>query len=282
MLLNELWQWGADKLARAEVTDAKWQSELLLREVLGLSRAKFMAYPELAVTQNDAERFREAIRKRSLGVPVQYILGKQEFYGRDFAVSPAVLIPRPETELLIEVVLSKVGPQDLSKVRILDLCTGSGCIGLTLAAELKQATVMLTDISEAALNVARDNGARLGVLDRVVFKQGDLFEAVGNEVFDVVVSNPPYIETLTIAQLSADVQNEPIGALDGGPDGLEFYRRIAQGHSRHLAVGGFVAVEIGHGQGAAVMELFCRAGLKQVSLIRDLALLERVVTGVFF
>ncbi|KAF0196368.1 MAG: release factor glutamine methyltransferase [Bacillota bacterium] len=296
MSLHSLWQWGTAELAAAGLEDSRWQAELLLRGIVEVTRAKFMTYPELQVTHLDTERFRDAIRRRSLGMPVQYILGKQEFYGREFIVTPDVLIPRPETEVLVEEVLSKMlplcrgttlscpytkasGSQFPDRLRLLDLCTGSGCIGLTLAAELPQARVVATDISLQALGVAKQNAHKVGVANRVEFKQGDLCSALQGDIFDVIVSNPPYIETAAIPTLSRDVQNEPIGALDGGADGLEFYRRIADGLGQHLAPGGLVAVEIGHGQGQDVMQLFAQAGLIDITLILDLAGKERVVMG---
>ena len=309
MTLLSLWQWGAAELAAAGVDDSRWQAELLLRGIVDVTRTKFMTYPELQVTEVDTERFREAIRKRSLGMPVQYILGRQEFYGREFVVTPDVLIPRPETEVLVEEVVKALSacrfpllgpgldalcpppnahpsmlnahssPLTAPSFRILDLCTGSGCIALTLAAELPEARVVATDISLPALGIAEQNAQRLGVADRVEFRQGDLFAALQGEKFDVIVSNPPYIETATILTLATDVQNEPIGALDGGTDGLEFYRRIADGAGQHLTLGGLLAVEIGHGQGEAVMRLFTQANLIDVTLTLDLASKERVVTG---
>ena len=303
MSLHCLWQWGAAELAAAGVDDSRWQAELLLRSIVDVTRAKFLTSPELQVTSIDTERFLEAIRKRSLGVPVQYILGKQEFYGREFVVTPDVLIPRPETEVLVEVVLRGHQPPAVSSqqssplnaqcsplkaqssmlkahsFRILDLCTGSGCIGLTLAAEIPEVKVVETDISQQALGVAEQNAHRLGLAGRVDFRQGDLFDVLQGDIFDIIVSNPPYIETATIPTLSKDVQNEPIGALDGGEDGLAFYRRIAYGLGQYLAPGGLVAVEIGHGQGEAVMQLFTQAGLEHVTLTLDLAGKERVMTG---
>ncbi|MDP3487525.1 MAG: peptide chain release factor N(5)-glutamine methyltransferase [Bacillota bacterium] len=297
MSLHSLWLWGAAELAAAGVGDSRWQAELLLRGIVDVTRAKFMTYPELQVIQIDTERFRDAIWKRSLGTPVQYILGKQEFYGREFVVTPDVLIPRPETEVLVEEVLKVLSairfpllgvpssqlPVPSSQfpygLRILDLCTGSGCIGLTLAAELREVWVVATDISLQALGVAEQNAHKLGVDNRVEFRQGDLFSALQGDKFDIIVSNPPYIESAIIPTLGIDVQNEPIGALDGGADGLEFYRRIADGLGQHLAPGGLAAVEIGHGQGTAVMQLFAQAGLINVTLTLDLAGKERVVTG---
>lgn len=319
MSLLMLWDWGTKELTAAGVDDARWQVELLLRGMLGLSRAKFMTSPELLITAEDTERFRDIIRRRSLGVPVQYILGRQEFYGREFCVTPAVLIPRPETEVLVGEVLkclqltaprllgnteSPMKPKQpltsrqpigdgsqftvhdsqftvhSSQLRILDLCTGSGCVGLTLAAEIAQAMVVLTDVSEQALAVAEQNAQRLGLTDRVQLRQGDLFKAVVGEKFDIVVSNPPYIESAAIPTLSMDVQNEPRLALDGGDDGLVFYRRIAREVGQYLHYGGLVNVEIGHGQGQDVMDLFSQAGLMEVTLTHDLAGKERVVTGI--
>jgi release factor glutamine methyltransferase len=320
MNLSTLWAWGQGELAGAGLADARFEAELLLRKVLDLDRARFLTSPNHMVPAEQQERYRKLIRKRSLGTPTQYLLGTQEFYGRVFIVTPAVLIPRPETELLVEEVLDRfkscqppaasrqpnmlaeegntcgsessqwnvaqrgqhrteTSSRGLGALCLLDLCTGSGCIGLTLAAELPGAHVVLADISEGALDVAGENTRRLGLASRVERIQGDLFAALAGHRFHCIVSNPPYIPTEDISSLSPEVRREPHRALDGGPDGLAFYRRIAAESPSFLFPGGLLAVEIGDGQGSSVMSLLEDNGFTDITLKTDLAGRERVVVG---
>lgn len=305
------WNWGTAELDRAGVRDARWDAELLLRHCAGVSRAQFLAYPERALNEQQIERFRAAIWERSVGVPVQYIVGSTEFYGREFVVTPAVLIPRPDTEVLVEEAirrlsalssqLSKEGlqppasslqpleqstvnsqpstPLQSPPLQLLDLCTGSGCIGLSIAVERGDANVTLGDISGEALEVARTNAERLGLAARVEIVRGDLFAPVRGRKFDVIVSNPPYISTEEIPTLDMEVQSEPILALDGGPDGLQFYRRIASEAPMYLNPGGWLLLEVGHTQGIEVSQLLKNAGFLDVEVSPDLAGRDRVVVG---
>jgi release factor glutamine methyltransferase len=276
MNIAALWDWAVDELKTVGVDSPRFTAELLLREVMGWSRAQLLTRGAHIVPDECEERYRGFIRRRSLGVATQYIIGRQEFYGRDFLVTPAVLIPRPETEILVELTISALRDR-VENMPILDLGTGSGCVGLTLAAELPQAEVTLSDVSQAALDVARENAQRLGLMDRVLFSQGDLFGAVEGRRFVAIVSNPPYIPETDRASLSAEVLGEPEGALFAGEDGLAVYRRIAAQASAYLSPGGLLLLEIGHGQGAAVSDLLAQGGFPRVELFRDLAGKERVL-----
>lgn len=279
MNISALWAWGTDALAAAGVENPRFTAELLLREALGWSRVQLLTRGEATVLEECEERYRDFIRRRSLGIATQYITGRQEFYGRDFSVTPDVLIPRPETELLVAVVMAYLscrpgGPS------MLDLGTGSGCIGLTLAAEVPSAMVTLSDCSLDALKVARQNADRLKLRDNVTFVHGDLFSPLEGMIFDVVVSNPPYIPEGDCETLAAEVLGEPSGALFAGVDGLAVYRRIAAEGSHYLSSGGLLALEIGHGQATTVSRLLLDGGFTQVNLHRDLADRERVLTAV--
>ncbi len=217
-----------------------------------------MAEPDLIVPPDVAARFSSFIERRRKFEPVSRILGNREFYGRSFRVTPDVLDPRADTETLIEAVLALA--KDQGPIRILDLGTGSGAIAVTLLAELPGATVVASDLSAAALRVAKGNAEALGVAGRASFVQANWFEGIGGR-FDLIVSNPPYVPLGDIAGLARDVREfDPPRALDGGPDGLEAYRRIAGGAGGHLAPKGHIVLEIGAGQENAVNNIFKGAG----------------------
>ena len=276
MTISALWAWGTDELAEVGVDSPRFTAELLLREAMGWSRIQLLTRGDSVVPHEHEERYRGFIRQRSLGMATQYIIGRQEFYGRDFFVTPDVLIPRPETELLVEVVLSVLrdNPENL---KLLDLGTGSGCIGLTLAAELPTAEVILSDVSGEALLVAQKNTRRLGLGERVRFVQGDVFAPVADVRFDAIISNPPYIPEGDRVALSVEVLGEPAGALFAGSDGLAVYRRIAAEVGNYLVPGGLLALEIGYSQGFAVSELLINGGFRAIELFTDLAGRERVL-----
>ncbi|MBI3672396.1 MAG: peptide chain release factor N(5)-glutamine methyltransferase [Rhizobiales bacterium] len=251
------------------MTSAALDARLLLQHAAGLDHAAVIAEPQRQVTGAAANRFRGLVERRRKGEPVSRIVGEREFYGRSFAVTPAVLDPRPDTETLIDEVL---GLKLDEGTRILDLGTGSGAIITTLLVELPTATGVATDISGNALAVARENAARLaGVGDFLRFVQSNWFDAVVG-LFELIVSNPPYIPAGEIAGLAPDVRDfDPRLALDGGSDGLEAYRRIADGALAHLAAGGHVVVETGAGQAQAVEAVFAAHGFKLKGSRRDLA-----------
>ncbi|MBT9152970.1 MAG: Release factor glutamine methyltransferase [Firmicutes bacterium] len=275
-------QWGAGRLALAAISDPEWQGELLLCEALGITRAEFLMNPQKEITPAQGEHYAVLIRALAEGMPLQYLCGRTEFYGRKFIVTPAVLIPRADTETLVEVALTKIdalSPHRAGGVFVLDLCTGSGCVGLTLAAERPFGRYTLTDISSSALGVAEENAKLLGLNSRAEFLAGDLFAPVHGRRFDLIVSNPPYIPTAEIRQLDRFVQREPHLALDGGSDGLDFYRAIIASAARYLTPRGCLALEIGSTQGESVAAIFVAHGFRGVTLTRDLAGRDRVCAG---
>ncbi|BCV24084.1 peptide chain release factor N(5)-glutamine methyltransferase [Gelria sp. Kuro-4] len=283
--LAEAWQEGSDRLHQAGVESPRLDSEVLLRHVLGKGRAEFFRDLGEPLAAGVLERFRTLVARRVQGTPVAYLTGHKEFFGLDFKVTPAVLIPRPETEILVERALQVAADLVAAKgeLRILDLGTGSGAIAVTLAVGLPTVRLVATDCSPAALEVAAANAKRHGVRERIAFRLGDLWGALREEdvipghPFDIIVSNPPYIPAGELEQLPADVKHEPPAALDGGPDGLAFYRRLATGIGPRLAPRGWVLLEVGAGQAPAVCRLLMGAGLTPLSPVKDLAGIERVV-----
>jgi release factor glutamine methyltransferase len=272
-------------LSDAGTESARLDAELLLAEALGLDRSKLYLHYEAPLEARAEERFRSLLARRRVdGEPVAYITGRREFWSLDFLVTPAVLVPRPETEMLVEIAVGLFEAESQisdRKFQILDLGTGSGAIAVALAKEIVGSEIWATDISPGALEVARANARRHGVEEKIQFLHGDLFEAVSNrpEFFDLIVSNPPYVRSDEIETLARDVRDfEPRVALDGGADGLEFYRRIIPGALGYLAMGGFLAVEIGADIGADVARLFTDAGgYAPPQLYRDLAGKQRIV-----
>ena len=248
------------------------EARRLLATVLGATIEALAAHPQRRVEAEAAARFAALSARRAAGEPMAYLLGEKEFYGRAFAVSPAVLVPRPETELLVDLALARL--RGLPAPRVLDLGTGSGCIAVTLALECPAARVTAVERSAAALPVARDNARRLGAW--VEFLLGDWLAPVTGR-FDVIVANPPYVAGGD-PHLRA-LASEPAAALVAGPDGLDDLRRIVAAAPRHLNPGGWLAVEHGHDQGAAVRDLFVAAGFAAVQTHVDLAGNDRVCSG---
>ena len=251
-------------------------AELLLAHALGLSRAGLLA--RLRDT-GPLGAFPEYLARRLAHEPVAYILGHREFYSLDFIVRPPVLIPRPETEHLVETGLAFAG-EAARPLRILDLCTGSGCVAVTLAHELRGSTVTAVDIAPVATALARENAARAGVPVRVL--EGDLFDALpGDEpVFDLITANPPYVEAAEWDTLAPDITRyEDPGALLSGEDGLDCVRRIVRQAPAHLVKGGMLAMEIGEKQYDAVAALFLQAGFENVACVPDLAGIRRIILG---
>jgi release factor glutamine methyltransferase len=228
----------------------------LLAGALGLSDVQILSQPDLRLTPEQAERLARVIARRSAREPVSRILGSRDFYGRSFAISPATLDPRPESETLIEATLQLVRLEGWQSepIRILDVGTGSGCLLLTLLCELPRATGVGTDISEKALEIARRNARRLGVENRCEWLSADALEGIDGR-FQVLVSNPPYIPTAEIAQLEPEVRDhDPITALDGGDDGLRFFHRFAS-RIPDVIPNGWIVLEVGHDQADAVIDL---------------------------
>ncbi len=251
--------------------DARWMAE----DTLGMSRTELKFESDRAVPPDVLPRLENMLARRCAGEPVQYILGSADFMGLKFEVSPGVLIPRQDTETLVEAALIALQGAG-ERPDVLDLCTGSGCIGLSLASLVPHTRVTLSDASREALEIAKKNMHALGV--KADLRHGDLFAAVGRARFDLIASNPPYIPRGELAELQREVQYEPRLALDGGPDGLDFYRRIAEEAGAHLNPGGSIYLEVGIGQAPAVLELL-KAHLPclEAGTIRDLNGIERVV-----
>lgn len=275
-------------LADHGIADASVDAWLLFSYVTGISRAMFLAERMQKMPEKQYRHYQELLEKRASHIPLQHLTGEQEFMGFPFVVNQHVLVPRQDTETLVETALAYVKPG----MRALDLCTGSGCIAVSLAKLCGGLQVDAADISEEALAVAMENAAHLKA--DVTFWQGDLFacnqvqqntcmgagESLPRDSYDCIVSNPPYIRTDVIGTLSEEVRlHEPYQALDGKSDGLYFYRRIITEARGYLKPGGHIFFEIGYDQGEAVKNLLLEAGYTNVEVLQDLAGLDRVVTG---
>jgi release factor glutamine methyltransferase len=273
-------RWASDDFRARGIEAPRLDAELLLARALATTRIQLIVDAKRMLDGPELARFRELIKRRRAREPIAYILGEREFYGRAFRVDPRVLVPRPDSEALVDVALERTRAVSLS-MRALDLCTGSGCIAITLARERPTSSVWATDKSPGALDVARQNGLRLGAYN-VALRLGDLFDAVDPACrFDLIAANPPYIPSGEIPGLQPDVRDfEPRLALDGGEDGLGLLRRIvAEGRSR-LVARGVLAVEVGAGEASEVARLFDGAGFERVEVRRDYARIERVVSGI--
>jgi release factor glutamine methyltransferase len=270
--------WTTQRFTDAGIAGARLEAQLLLAHVLGCSRMQLYTGFDKPLGEPELAAYRGLIKRRLGGESVSYLLGEQEFWGLPFHVDEHVLVPRPDTETVIEVVRAARADRS-APCRILDLCTGSGAIAIALAKELPGATIVATELSAEAVAIARKNADRNAVADRVDVRAGDLFAPVAGERFDIVVSNPPYIASAVIPTLSKEVQREPRMALDGGPDGLAFYDRICAAAPAHLVPGGMLVVEHGYDQAAAVRERFERAGFRDVILTHDLGKNPRVTRG---
>lgn len=247
------------------------EARLLLGHVLGASSAELAAHPERLLPAAAAAQFATLVMRRAAGEPIAYLLGRREFHGLDFEVTPDVLIPRPETELLVE---TAAAVPAAATARILDLGTGSGCIAVALSRLLPQAQVTAVDAAPASLDVARRNAARHGAALRLLC--GDWFGAVEAEQFDLIVANPPYIAAADPHLRQGDLRFEPRRALVSGDDGLDALRRIIRDAPRHLVRGGWLFVEHGYDQAVAVAELLADAGLVDLARHADLAGILRV------
>ena len=279
--------------AAAGIDGPERDAEVLLAHVLGLDRGALHARPERPVGKDASSRYRDLARRRAAREPLQYLTGVQEFWSLPFRVTPDVLIPRPETEGILEALLERSLPAGPGRPRLLDLGTGSGCLAIAAAHALPEARVVAVDDSEAALEVARQNARALGVADRVTFALGDLYAALlpgdqdaalphgGEAPFDAILSNPPYIAAGELEALAPEVRDhEPRRALTPGDDALAVHRRILAGAPGALAAGGWLFVEIGAGQQAAIRSLYAAQAAIRLEEIRpDLAGIPRVVVG---
>lgn len=309
--IQSAYRWGAKRLEEAGVREYQLDAWLLLEYVTGISKASYYADPGREISEEESETYCSYIERRGKKIPLQHITGEQMFMGLPFIVNEHVLVPRQDTEILVEAALDVIDAEFSNKtgaetpemespempemgkpgvpeignfgVQILDMCTGSGCILLSLLklTKAKKVTGIGADISSEALKVARKNAENLEVLAE--FVQGDLFEPIPEgRKFDLIVSNPPYIRTAVIEELDEEVRcHDPHIALDGKEDGLYFYRKIIKESIPHIKSGGYLLFEIGYDQGKDVTELLEAAGYTQISIKKDFAALDRVVIGMY-
>ena len=283
MTLRELLNIGTDLLKKQGNEDAVTESELLLCHLLNKDRIYLYAYGREPADEDLCQTFFDLLQRRADGTPLQYILGTVEFMGIPLTVNESVLIPRQDTELLAEEALKELSKLTrlLRHHQVLDLCTGSGALAISIAKLDRKARVTAADLSEEALEVARKNAAAAGVTDTIHFCQGDLFEALdGQGPFDLILSNPPYIATDVIDTLAVEIRDhEPRMALDGGTDGLDLIRRIMEEASRHMKPGGLLLMEIGYDQGNAVraLALSQKNPFIRARILRDLNGNDRVL-----
>ena len=280
------------RLRAAQVPSHALAAELLLMHALGRDRAWIYTHPEAPLDSNVAENYFALVARRAAGEPVQYLTGRQEFWGLEFEVTPAVFIPRPETEHVVEVALERLSARGASgqPLRIADVGTGSGCLAVALARELPHAEILATDISAAALEVARRNAARHGVSVRIQFLETNLLDAFLHEsritsheshLFDLIVSNPPYIARDEASSLPREVrEHEPEQALFGGAAGFEIYARLIEQAGARLRAGGILVVELGYDPAERVREMFhVKHCWHKVSITNDLAGIPRVLSA---
>lgn len=271
--------WTTKRFNDAGISSARLEAQVLLAYVLKCSRTQLYMNFDKPLGEAELAAYRELIRRRLAGESVAYLVGEHEFWGLPFYVEENVLVPRPDTETVIEVARTLRSDRK-APCRVLDLCTGSGAIAVALAKEFPAARIVATDVSAAAVAIAKRNAERNGFADRVDVRAGNLWEPVAGETFDLIVSNPPYIASAIIPTLAAEVKREPILALDGGADGMTFYDRICAAARIHLEPGGALVVEHGFDQADAVRVRFEAAGLTNVTLVHDLGKNPRVTWGI--
>ena len=275
MTIQELYKEGIRQLKQAEIAEAELDAWYLLEYVTGISRTMYYLKQSEPAEEEAVKRYFDCIGRRAQRIPLQHITGEQEFMGLTFFVNEHVLIPRQDTEVLVEEALCHLRGTE----EVLDMCTGSGCILLSLAHYRKGIKAVGADISEQALQVAERNAKRLE--EQVTLQRRDLFDQIHGD-YDLIVSNPPYIRTEVIEELEEEVRlHDPMIALDGKEDGLHFYRKITEQSRAHLKCGGWLLFEIGHDQGEDVAKMMEEAGFTEVSVKKDLAGLDRVVSGMY-
>ncbi|KPU44610.1 release factor glutamine methyltransferase [Oxobacter pfennigii] len=270
----------ASKLLRKNNIDTpRLDAEVILGYVLNTERLKLLTDRSEELTGENYEKYLELINMRVKGAPVSYITGSKEFMSLEFHIEKGVLIPRGDTEILTEIVLEECKRRGGS-IKIADVCCGSGAIGISIAHYCKQAKVTLIDISDTAIGVSKINAKKNEVQDRVLIIKGDLLSEVIKETYDIIVSNPPYIKSSAVPTLDREVKdNEPHIALDGGKDGLSFYRKITEQSIKCLNDGGFLAYEIGYNQADKVSIILKQQGYKNIKVYKDLAGFDRCVAG---
>ncbi len=272
ILVRDFVKENTNKLDAAGISDASVDIWLLLEHFADIKKSDYLANPDMEISKVDAEEIEEAVEKRIKHIPLQHIIGQTEFMGLTFKVNENVLIPRFDTEILVDEVVKYVGDVFL---KVLDMCTGSGCIAITISDMCDNATVVASDISKDAIDVAKENNT-LNQTD-VTFVESDLFENVEG-LFDVIVSNPPYIKTEEIENLQEEVKmHDPHLALDGGESGLDFYKRIIKDAKEHLKTEGMIFFEIGFDQAEEVSNILSENGYHDIVVKKDLSGLHRVV-----
>lgn len=279
--IGDVVRWAADDFRGRGIESPRLEAELLLAQVLGVDRMRIILDNDRPLQPRELASYRELIVRRRSHEPVAYIRGEREFYGRVFRVDQRVLIPRPDTEALVETALLRTRHISMSG-RALDICTGSGCVATSFALERPTWQVTGADISRDAIDVARENAARLGAIWNVRWLVGDLFTPIVNERFDLITANPPYIAESEAPTLSRDIHDhEPHLALFGGREGLDIIERIVREAPRYLRRGGVLAMEIGAGQADKVAELFEESGFSEIERARDYGGHERVISGIW-
>lgn len=274
MTISEWLKQAAEALQESGCPDPAIDARWIAEDALGLNASALRFEAQNALPESKLAEMNAFLDRRVQGEPVQYIMKKSDFMGMRFYVDHRVLIPRQDTETLVEAAI--IALQGQKNPRVLDLCTGSGCIGISIATLAPHAQLTLADISVSALEVAKKNAHDLNV--DVLLRHGDLFKAVGREKFDLIVSNPPYIPSDELADLQPEVRREPALALDGGADGLDFYRRIAEEADQHLLPGGSIYLEVGIGEAQAVLSMLKSSlDCADSGVIQDLCGIERIV-----
>ena len=277
--IESMVKWATDDFRARGIESPRLDAEVLVAWALGIDRIRIIVDGKRPLVGDELARLRDLVKRRRAREPIAYLRGEREFYGRRFLVDKRVLIPRPDTETLVEVALARTTHRSMS-LRGLDLCTGSGCVAITIARQRPTVKFHATDLSADALVVARENALRLGAYN-VSFSAGDLFAAKAPwPKVDLVTANPPYIASAEVETLMPDVKDfEPRLALDGGADGLDLVRRIVTDAPAHLVSGGVLALEIGAGEAAATAALLEARGFRDVTTTRDYGKIERVVAG---
>lgn len=275
MKIEEMIKEANKKLRKNQIEDASLIARVLLQFVLKLDRSELLLKQAQEIGQKEEQEYEAWIQKIVEGVPLQYIINKQEFYGLNFYVDENVLIPQPDTEILVEEVLAIASKE--KKKKLLDICTGSGAIGIALAYHLPNATITMSDISAKALAIAKKNARENKVIEKVEMLESNLFENIEGK-FDLIVSNPPYIETNVIPTLPKQVQREPILALDGGEDGLMFYRKLVEETPKYLEKDGYLCMEIGYNQKNIVIQLLQKnKSYQEIMSKKDLSGNDRII-----
>lgn len=275
MNIEEILKKEINNLKQNNIENSTLKAKILLANILNVKKEYLLIHSEEEIKQEDKIKYENCIKELIKGKPLQYITNKQEFMGLDFYVDENVLIPQPDTEILVEKAIEIA--ETTQKNKILDMCTGSGCIAISLAKKINNAQIIAVDISNNALNVANKNAINNNVENKIKFINSDMFNNI-EEKFDIIVSNPPYIETETINKLEIEVQNEPHLALDGGIDGLKFYKIIANNAFKYLNENGYLLLEIGYNQQNSVTQLLQDIGkYKNIETVKDLGGNYRVV-----